>query len=96
MGPRTGPRKGARAKRAEARPRSCADQISAITPPELVSGADPIEMQIKARSQLTSLSQVGLPANSDSPKKPAKNRVMMMVSMFLAVAPPMWKRVKGR
>jgi hypothetical protein len=43
MGPRTGPRKGARAKRAEAVPRSWADHMSAIVPPELVRGAVQID-----------------------------------------------------
>ncbi len=41
MGPMEGPRNGAAAKTAVARPRSWAENISAMTPPELVRGLEP-------------------------------------------------------
>ena len=43
MGPITGPRNGAAAKRLIARPLCDAGNISAITPPALVRGEDPKE-----------------------------------------------------
>ena len=41
IGPSTGPKKGATAKKLIARPRSEAANISAMTPPALVSGEEP-------------------------------------------------------
>jgi hypothetical protein len=38
--------------------------------------------------------EAGAEVNSPAPNRPPKNRVMRMVSMFWAQAPPMLKRVK--
>jgi hypothetical protein len=49
IGPRTGPRKGAEAKRLIAMPRCLAGNMSAITPPALVRGDDPNDPARKRR-----------------------------------------------